>query len=213
MGRTQSEIAIWNKALSRIGETDFVEATTQSTPAAEACSLHYEDCLEQMLERFPWPFATKQADISSPSGVSRTGWDYIYTLPSDCIRPIALLAEDVRVSLLGLGGAPTFEIRLNDAGNGRLLCCDLDVSVEDFEVLEYIPMLTSAAITTMPRAFIDALAWRLAAELAMALKKDPTLAAKCLGAYEGSIDRAMCDVLNAREEDPRPTTPSIAKRG
>lgn len=204
-----TKVDLWNRALHRIGETTIIESEEEESNPAEVCRLHYSDCLGKALENFPWPFATKQAALSQPEGVTRTGWEYVYALPDDCVRPIALLAEDERLGLKAVGGRYPFAVMLNDTADGKLLCTDLDST--DFECLEYTALVED--VRMWPRQFCDALVWLLASEAAFAIKKDPTLAGHMLEAYAASIMQARADVLNGQQADPEPTTPSIAIRG
>jgi hypothetical protein len=211
VARTGNKIGIWNRALFRVGESGSkVEAETDTSIAAEACLLVYDDCLEQTLESFDWPFATKQIALSEPAGVSRTGWEYVYTLPADCVRPIALLAEDQRMGLLTKDMRFPFAIFVDDADEKQYLCADVDIAEEDFEVLEYIALIEY--VPAYPRRFVSALSWLLASELALSLKKDTKLSITCLQAYDLEITKAQADALNREKPDPKQTTPSVAAR-
>jgi hypothetical protein len=61
-------------------------------------------------------------------------------------------------------------------------------------------------------SFEDAIAWRLAVELAMALRQDAKLANSCLQAYHGTVADAMCQELRGRQDDPEAQAPSIQAR-
>lgn len=211
MAKSRTKVAIWNRALAKIGETgDRVSSEDDETPQAEACALAYDDCLVQLLELRPWPFAMRQSTLAQPSGVEREGWECVYALPTDCVTPLALLAEDERIGLFGKDAKHPFAVMDNDDGDGALLCTDLDNGDDDFEVLEYVGL--HEHVVSMPRTFVDALVWLLAAELADSLKKDSQDADRCLGRFEYALALATVAAFAGQQQDPEPSTPSIAAR-
>lgn len=141
---------------------------------------------------------------------SRIGWEYVYPLPVDCVAPIALLTEDTRLSLVPHESRIRFEVLPDDAGEGLLLCCD--VAPDDFERLEYVYLCEYAPL--WPAQFEEALACRLASELALSITKDRALAAGLLAAHRDALDRASVNASNlGNDESHRALTPSIAARG
>lgn len=143
---------------------------------------------------------------------SRFGWDHVYAVPNDIVTPIALLYDDTRHWLTPVDGRMPFEIVLNEAGDGRLLCTDADIDADDFDTLEYIAMVTTPS--AMTGHFIDALAWRLAVELALGVRKDQRLAADMRKAYLAAIDEAGAQSMNIGQDvTPKMITPSRLARG
>jgi len=61
-----------NLALFKIGVTTEIESIDDSNREAWTSSLHYDHVLRAALRRFPWPFATKYADLVMVGGPS---WD------------------------------------------------------------------------------------------------------------------------------------------
>jgi len=274
MPKSASEIQVWNRALTKIGETDPIEDETDDRLAAEQCKLHYDDCVLAVFESRPWPFATKQAALSRPSvvdnftgdgstteyaltkgyraatevtvtvgGVATTGftmanagtlrgsitfdsapasdaaivvtysqqvvgWEYAYTLPTDCAMPLALLDEDQRIAQFNGDDRIPFEVVEDQSGEWRILCCDYSSS--EFEVLEYTAL--NEYIPGWPRDFVEAVAWRLGAELALGLKKDLQLHQTCMQWFYASVSSATASQQNSRHPDPEPDPPSVAIR-
>ena len=206
-----AQVDIWNLALDLIGENEPVESPTEERLAAEVCRRHYGRTLKQALSAYPWAWASKQSALSTPAGVTRTGWDYVYALPADCVRPVALLADGERISLLDLESRHPFAIMLDDTGHGHLLCCDLDASADDFEVLEYTAL--AEYIPIYPGAFVDALAYALASPLAAAVKKDRKMAVEHRQMARLVLAQAWAEEQNSLTPDVEQTTPSIAARG
>lgn len=285
MSISASKIAVWNRALDRIGETDGIESEDELRPAADVCRRHYDDLLRELLEAHPWRWAIRELPLSNiddqsqttpgdafvrefdvpyvlldPSklevvlvdasggetvltpvddytlalaeegsnasvtlavapivgesvrvtvSTSRTGWRHAYTLPADCVTPLALLYQDTRFSLLPVKSRAEWTIVANDAGDGALFCANLDS--DQFDALEYVALIDY--VPAMPRKFVDALSWRLAEELAYAIKKDAKLAQYCSQMCMRATDEAWAQSDNVTEEVTEPTTPSIMARG
>jgi hypothetical protein len=203
-------VDVWNRALSRVGQTTEIQSVDDDSTVAGVCRTHWGDILRQLLGAWPWPFARKQAALSAPSGVTRTGWDYVYNLPSDCLRPLVLLDEDERYESLPVASRKSFELQQNDDGDALLLCTNYEAA-EDFEVLEYTAY--TEAVYLMPFEFVDALAWYLAGELADAVVKTPQLAEYCRSHGEAALAAARAFCLNAKQNEAEPTTPSVSARG
>jgi hypothetical protein len=276
---TTSKVGIWNRALSRIGETVPVESETEDNTAARSCQLHYDDCLREVLESFAWPWARRQAiltDISTQTynwagdgsekdfnipypyrdassvtiylvdnagtaaeltaGTDYTttvpadggthyitltgdapaadeflrvtvttafeGWEYVYTLPADCVTVLDIVIEDTRNAQVNPVSRPNYALQANMAGDGWLLCCDY--AADDF-VLEYIALFSY--VPAMPASFISALAYRLASELALAINKDRKQSLELLQLYDMAIHEAASRSYNQdREAEPDPVS-------
>lgn len=92
-----SEVQVYNLALNAIGERSNISSPTEQSRPAEVCSLWYFPVRDQILSAAPWPEATK---IAYPALLAtaddtdgwletepRTGYSYVYALPSDALRP------------------------------------------------------------------------------------------------------------------------------
>lgn len=211
-----SKTDIWNAALGRVGENDQIEDENDTGDAADDCRLHYDRCRKMVLTQLLWPFA-KHQKVLQRLGATRFGWSYVYALPADCLEPRCLVSGDTRYSLLSVDQRTPFDVMSNDAGDGRILCCDL--APADFDVLEYTRDLE--AVTTFDPHFENALAWRMAGELALSLKRDRALYREIMefpragfpgGHYWQAISVAGAQAQRGRQADPDPETPSIAAR-
>ncbi len=216
MAKSNAKVNIWNRALGHIHETRLVQAETEAegenaTPEAEACALAYDDCLEQLLELYPWPFATRQVNLAKLEDVTRTGWEFAYALPADCVRAQYLLMEDQRGRKQQREFKLPFAVVDGDDNESRILVTDADNEDEEFEVLEYIGLHDH--VGTMPRTFVSALAWLLASELATSLRKDTKLADYCLTRYDREAATAIAVELNGQAEDLEQDTPTLVARG
>jgi hypothetical protein len=202
------KVDIWNRALDRIGETETIEDEDEDRLAAAVCRRHYDDCLGEVLEDFPWPFAKGQAEIAELAGVTRAGWGHVYAVPDDFVAARAILMGGQRIGLTPGESRIPYEVQSNDAGDGQVLCADVDLS--DADGFEYTRRIE--VVAAFPRLFVSALAFRLAAELALAVRKDAKLADSMLRGYQGDIARAFTSQLRGNQEDPEPEASSIRAR-
>lgn len=90
-----SEVQIYNLALNAIGSRDNISLPTEDSREAEVCRLWYPLIRDQLLAAAAWPEATKframsllaEAEDEWATGAPRPGYTYVYTLPSDLLRP------------------------------------------------------------------------------------------------------------------------------
>ena len=91
-----SEVAIYNLALNAVGARDNVSAPTENSREAEVCRLWYSVVRDQILASAAWPEATDfrilaqlavEEDDEYTAGDPRTGYQYVYSLPADLLRP------------------------------------------------------------------------------------------------------------------------------
>jgi hypothetical protein len=190
-------VEIWNRALTKIGETRRVITVTDTDVTATTCALHWSDIRDEVLSDFPWPFAAQQVALVEDVTVTRVGWEHVYTLPVDFLVARAVLNGDTRQSLLPGEMRVPFEVILNDAGDERLLACDL--TEDDIDALEYTAQVVDP--TLYSAAFCDAVAWRLAVELALGLLKDAQKAGACLQMYQRKVSEAFAQQLRGNRED------------
>jgi hypothetical protein len=88
-----SDVDISNTALGHLGARAQISAISPPDGTVEAgyCARFYPIARREMIEAHPWPFATTRvtlAEVANPSTV----WAYAYALPSDCIKPLRVLA-------------------------------------------------------------------------------------------------------------------------
>lgn len=133
--------------------------------------------------------------------VSRDDWAYVYQYPADMIAPRQLVTG-ARATL------PENEfsfVEENDPVLGRILVTDT-VGAE----LAYTALITDPTI--FPGGFVDAFAWRLAAELVGPLRRQPELVLKANQASDMAIGRAIAEAWNAQHQDLPPSPRYIAGR-
>lgn len=204
-----AEAAICNLALSRIGQTNKLidDLDTDSGVTAETCRSFYATTRDAVLETLAWPFATRRASLTLLSGVTRSGWNGVFSLPPDCLVPRYIwhpvpAADALRPTNMGFVQtfAPAIHFVIEDAdtlddgtpGPGRVLLTNVATP----------ELVYTARVTQPPRftpLFTDALAWHLAADLALALSKRPSVAAAMQKKYELALARAGRASFNAEK--------------
>lgn len=90
-----TEVQIANLALSHIGHKADVTAIdgTEASREAELCTQFYPHARDVVLERHPWKFAMRRA-AASAIDEEVMGWDYVYAVPADCLRVVAVMPEE-----------------------------------------------------------------------------------------------------------------------
>jgi hypothetical protein len=141
--------------------------------------------------------------------ISRVGWEHAYALPSDFVAPVALLFENQRVDLTTADGRYPYDIYSAMDGQDKEFFTDL--ATDDDFVLEYTGEVRS--VSMMPAAFREALVYRLAAELAVALRKDAAIAQGMLKMARDTEAIAQSNALRHRQENPELDSPTLNARG
>lgn len=197
-----SQINIYNMALGHIGSSEVVADLAERSISRVKCSLYYEICRDMVMSDFNWRFATKVvtlADIGSPIAP----WLYRYRYPNDCLKAIRILFDQAVPAgqvfpLLTISGfppealQPPFEVVWEESGKAI-------ITNWQYAQLEYITQITEAE--RFPAQFVDMLAYRLAAAIAMPLKNSSELSATCMAMYENQKQLAWSQSLNEAQFD------------
>jgi len=208
MAIATAKVHVWNRALAFLGEERIVDPDDNNRKSTYLCNLVWVDILKAALEEYRWSFARKQTTLTQLGSVTREGWDYCYSLPDDCVTPLALLEDGIRIGIMTEDDKVVFETMIGDDDDARILVSDYDD--DDFDALEYI--FLNEYVPSWPSYFKEAVAWKLASELALGLKKDAQLAGSCLKMYDAMLARAKNSDAKFQQPDPELDTPSIAAR-
>lgn len=210
-----AEAGVCNRALLRIGSSQLINDLGQNSPTARSCLALYPDARDATLEARWWPFARRRKVLAALTDGERGGWAYAYTLPSDCIAPRYIDGdsdpEDTNDILTGTfdptgitsGALPVpFETE-DDETSGRVLLTD-QPSAE----LVYTARIDQVARFTP--TFKDALAFKLAADLAFGVAKKPAVGEAMLKAFEAALSRAAAS--SSKQAKPRRRPMSVFER-
>lgn len=173
-----SAVDICNMALTAIGHKKITSLTEESE-AARKCNVYYQQVVDAVLRAYPWNSAMVRATLAQLVGAPVFGFSYRYSLPADpyCLRVLQLE-----------------EKYMNFKVEGRELLCD-----QSSAKILYIARIATG---TMDPLLIDAIAARLAAELAYPLANSPGLQANMWKLYEQKIqEAAVCDAQEGTPDD------------
>lgn len=171
-----TEVGICNSGLSKLGN-NRINSLTEGTPAANLCLEQYDKLRDELLRGHDWNFAASRVKLAQLSATPAFGYDYQYALPSDWMRTIGVYPDDEGAVYL------TDYATESTAGEGRVLLTDYtDV------YMRYVRKVEDPNV--MDPAFREALAWRLAVELAVPLAKSGSLRDRMSAGFETSLSVA-----------------------
>lgn len=167
-----TQVQICNLALTRMGAAGIIQSMTEASEEAYNCNRLYEPSVRAMLDAYPWDFAREIATLALLSETP-DDYDYAYSLPSGCVRPLYLLPKQ----------DPPLEFRCR----GTTLYTD-----QEDAVLAYTDYVSNPALYS--DTFAEAVSYRLAADLAVPLASDLQL-------QERMLKLAQVAVATARAAD------------
>lgn len=172
-------IEIINRALSKIGETR-IRSLDQETKAAGLAMSMFDMVRDAELSAHNWNFAKDRILIPAMVDTPVFGWAYQYQIPSDCLR--ILLAGSWPQAFVGdYIGWDTSQYTIE----GTRILTNIGPALS----LQYIKQITDTGI--YPLTFVDALACKLAVEMAESIQGSNQDKKKVLWAeYDRSIQTA-----------------------
>ena len=175
MATTETEIC--NSALAKIGAQSILDLDEESK-AGRLCKKLYPLLRDEVMAAHPWNFAIKRADLGDALATAPVfEYSYAYALPGDCLR---VIKTNLNLEPSGAGEA---KWKIENVEDQRALVTDW----EDIKVM-YVAKITN--VTLFQPHFVEALAWRLAADLAYPMTTSSTLAANMLAIYEDRLAKA-----------------------
>lgn len=197
-----SVIEICNVALSRLGNSRTINSLTEQSKEAGVCSLHYEPARDAVLSDFDWNFARKRVALAD-TGTNPPDWQFAYAYPTDCVRIISIMVP-------GMRNPPArcrvqYEVGSDNAGTGKLIYTD-----QDDAWLMYTGLVTDPNM--YDAIFRDALAWRMAAEMAMSLTSAPQMGQNAMTMYAQIVRSAGSHSMNESQEPQEPQSEFTAAR-
>ena len=172
MSLTTTETSISNSALIKIG-ADRINSLTETNRRAQLCNEQYSKVRDEVLRSHPWNFAITRAEFTQLSSTPAFGYTYEYSIPSDCLRILELHDSTIEWKQEGnkvLSDSATIKAR-------------------------YLKRVTAPA--EYDSLFVEALALRLAADLAYSLVQSSTLSQNLLVEYEKHM--ALARSIDAQE--------------
>lgn len=197
-----SQIEICNLALSHLGAYP-IQALTDRTKEARECNRLYGPARDAMLEAHDWGAARKRKILALLED-TYSGWDFAYSWPSDCLVPRKIYdgtgdltgtVYDPETDRYIQTGKIEYEIGVNDDLNRKLILTDK----EDAELI-YTAKVTDANLYTP--MMVQALGYRLAADLAVPIRADSKLGQNMLNAFFRTVGEAQASSANAEQKKP-----------
>lgn len=175
-----STVDICNRALQKLGAERIISLTQNST-SARACNLAYESVRDAELRAHAWNFAIKRVQLAADAAAPSYGYDYAYTLPSDCLR---LLPNDHNE------GVYPRDWKVE----GRKILTNESAPLK----IRYIRRITDT--TQYDATFVEALASRMAIEMCEELTQSNSKRQLAQDEYRAAIREAR--KMNAFENPP-----------
>jgi hypothetical protein len=158
-------VGICNSALVKVGAAT-ITALSDDSKEARTCNEQYAKVRDAVLEAHPWRFAIKRVSLALLPTPPAFGYTNAFQLPADCLGVLHADDETIKYEVEGdqlLTDASAIKI--------RYIAQIVDSS-------KYLPL------------FAEAVACRLAVELAYAISSNATLAASMMSAYQGQLREA-----------------------
>lgn len=205
-----SPVDICNMALSHVAAYP-IASLTSNTKEARECKRLYEPARDAALEFHDWGFARKRGVLALLSETF-SGWDYAYAWPVDCLTPRyiydasndSLLDSDDETPL------PPGGIEFEDGVNGDLTKRIILTNEANAELI-YTARVTDGNLFSS--LFVDALSWRLAADLAIALRSDSKMKADHMNEFIRRVGTAGVSNANGNNRNPKTGSSYQRSRG
>ncbi|MBK3439269.1 MULTISPECIES: hypothetical protein [unclassified Pseudomonas] len=196
-----SDIEICNLALSRVAVTKAIASFTERSIEAEQCRVLYPHLRGLVLQEFPWPFAESIVALAS-LGSPAPGWAFRYRYPADCLKIRNIVQPGFRRALSSDMEIP-YQIGY-DAG-GRVIHTDQPEAVCRFT-------FKVEDSTFFDALFVEALAWRLAMDLALPLTSKADLQQFAAQQYQMALTLAEGSAFQESQSDPEPESEFVTVR-
>lgn len=173
-----SQVDICNMALTSLGHKT-ITSLTEATETARKCNIYYQQAVDAVLRAYPWNCAMARASLVRLVDTPAFGFAYKYALPQEpyCLRALQLEEKYMKFKV-----------------EGRTLLCDYSSAK-----LLFIKRIVAAEMDPL---LVDAVAARLAAELAYPLANSHTLQANMWKVYETKVhEAAVCDAQEGTPDD------------
>jgi len=172
-----TETSICNSALIKIG-VETINSLSDNVKAAKLCNQQYSILRDEVLQDHPWNFALARVELANTAVTPVWEFDNEYQLPNDCLKVVSFEDEEFT----------EYQIE------GNKLYTNYDTAK-----IKYIKRITTTGNFT-PK-FAEALAFRLAAELAYPLVQSVNLGKAMMQAYGAFLQSAR--TRDAQEGTPR----------
>ena len=212
-----SQVDICNAALVKLAQDIPIAAMSETSKAARAFNRCWDSVRDQVLAEHPWPWSVKAVALALDTEDPTPGWEYRYTYPDDCLTALGVCSEaGVRAGISRLTRRDEWAMQVDGRVSFDVVYGEQSTGIVADQEDAYL--IYASRVTETPRyppLFVDALACRLALEVAPALAGELGLrmGQKLREDYEISRSKAIAHGFNESRELIDVTTPSRAARG
>ena len=169
-----SEVAICNQGLGWLGAS-LITSFDDTTKEANLCQANYDYLRDVVLEAADWSFALKRVQLSQAGDADKViGYGQAYQVPSDCLRVIQ--------------ASPNTDFDTTDPVLWEYE--DRKVLTDEGTIyIKYVARIEDP-VRYSP-GFVNALAYRIASELAIPITRSRALQEQMFTLYEMRKDEAM----------------------
>lgn len=147
----ENAVSICNRALCLVGGTRMISSLLEASTEAALCSSVYGAALRSMLAEHPWLWCRAADALPPEAEVKVPGFKYAYGFPANCLYLHRVFNEETESGLF----------RQFTVSGKRMIFTDLYQGYAEYTKLP--------AEDIFPPLFAEALAWRIAMELSVAL--------------------------------------------
>lgn len=184
-----NKTSVINSTLSHVAAPG-ITSSFEDSPTAAVANAAYSRALDYCLSLYDWTFATREKYLAPSADISSASFKYAFPLPHDCLRIVSARSD-----------------KTNQIEEYDILEFNLHTDTESV-LLRYI---SAEAAQTMPDAFADALAWRIAIEISPNVEHGGSDIGKYVQMYEQALDAAK--VWNDKQAPrQRETSPMLQER-
>jgi hypothetical protein len=190
-----TNIQVANSALLDIN-VDTIMSFDDPSKEARVVNSKFQKVLDQVLSINPWNCNRSFISLNRASDTEKYGWDYVYTIPNNCLYIRAIVPYDSLSEI-----TPETLKRLNE--NSLSQASDSTYSLANGKIysnatniiLVYSKQITDC--TKIPTYVLTPIIKLLAAEIAYPITQDRQVRADNLGMYDAELRSARA--ANARE--------------
>lgn len=166
-----TETDICNLALSHIGSGSIASFLAEQSHLAVECRKLYPSARDTVLRDHEWGFAERRDALALTTGITPVGYEYAYAYPLGCIRALRIWKE--------AKDTPPYEFIINASDS-------LTQKVILTDIVEAVLVYTARVVhpNVYDDAFIYALSYRLATDLAIPITKKPQIAVGMAAVYD-----------------------------
>lgn len=206
MPQLLSETQICNLALSKLGPGGgyLTDLNSDDSEQAEALRRVYVAVRDEVLEAHPWRFAQARAALSAEADAPEWGYSYQYSLPSDCLKLLAIEGLPLATSNSPTAYSPTVSAAY--AIEGMTLLTDYVAPLN----IRYLKRVTATGLFSP--TFVAALAARLADEVCETITKSTTRRQALQAEYQLKLKMARRSDQMGRAPIPAPDGAWVSSR-